>query len=218
MAEVRAEISMSLDGFVAGPNQNLEQPLGAGGELLHEWAFPLKTFREMHGREGGETGPDDELMAETVRATGAEIMGRRMFSGGEGPWEDDPNADGWWGDNPPFHTPVFVLTHHAREPLVKQGGTTFTFVTDGIESAHKQAREAAGGKDVAIGGGASAIQQAVNAGLVDELLIHAVPVLLGAGARLFDGIETIPQRLELSRHATSPTGVAHLTFSFPDGS
>ena len=212
MAKVTAEISMSLDGFVAGPNQTLEQPLGAGGELLHEWAFGLKTFREMHGTEGGETGSDDDLLAERVRETGAVVMGRRMFSGGDGPWEDDPNADGWWGDDPPFHVPVFVLTHHAREPLAMQGGTTFNFVTSGIESAIEQARAAAGDKNVAIGGGASVIQQGINAGLVDELLIHLVPVLLGGGVRLLDGVDDIPRKLERTHVADSPTGVTHLAF------
>ena len=126
---------MSLDGYVAGPNPSLENPLGEGGDQLHEWAFPLKSFREPHGLPGGKTGPDDDLVAESLRATGAVVMGRRMFSGGEGPWDDDVNAEGWWGDEPPFHIPVFVLTQHAREPLAMKGGTTFTFVTDGLESA-----------------------------------------------------------------------------------
>jgi len=135
MAQVFVDISMSLDGFVAGPNQTLEQPLGGGGEHLHEWMFRLASFRERHGLSGGETNPDSEILEESVRRTGAVVMGRRMFSGGEGPWEDDPNADGWWGDDPPFHVPVFVLTHSARETVVKEGGTTFTFVTGGIETA-----------------------------------------------------------------------------------
>ena len=141
---------MSLDGYVAGPNQTLEQPLGEGGERLHEWAFRLKSFRERHGMPGGETGPDDEVVDEWQEGNGAVVMGRRMFSGGAGAWDDDPNRDGWWGDDPPFHHSVFVLTHHPREPLAKQGGTTFVFVTDGIEAAVARAREAAGGKDVLI--------------------------------------------------------------------
>src|SRR5215218_5628310 len=150
MAKLTLDISMSLDGFVAGPNQTLEAPLGEGGESLHEWAFALKSFREPHGLSGGETNASSEVVDEALRSTAATVMGRRMFSGGEGPWEDDPNADGWWGDDPPFGVPVFVLTHHARETVHKQGGTSFTFVTDGIDSALEQARAAAGDRDVAI--------------------------------------------------------------------
>src|SRR5918992_3368647 len=186
MTRLVLDISMSLDGFVAGPNLTLEQPLGEGGERLHEWVVPLASWREPHGLPGGETGPDDDLFAEGIRATGAVIMGRRMFSGGEGPWEDDPKADGWWGDDPPFRHPVFVLTHHARAPVRKEGGTTFTFVTEGIEAALEQAREAAGEKDVALAGGASAIQQFLRAGLVEEFQIHVAPILLGRGTRLFE--------------------------------
>jgi len=199
---------MSLDGFVAGPNPSLEQPLGAGGERLHEWVFRLRSFREPHGLPGGETGPDDDVVAESWRATGAVVMGRRMFSGGEGPWEGDPNADGWWGDDPPFRVPVFVLTHHARETVQKQGGTSFAFVTDGIEAALEQARAAAADKDVYVGGGASVIQQYLNAGLVDELQVHVVPVLLGGGVRLFDGLDE-PVEVEATRVICSPT-VTHL--------
>src|SRR5437764_7897272 len=195
MAKLTLDISMSLDGFIAGPNQTLEHPLGEGGERLHEWAIAVKTFREMHGMSGGEVNADDDVLREVVGRAGATIMGRRMFSGGEGPWEEDPNADAWWGDDPPFHHPVFILTHHAREPVTKQGGTTFSFVTDGIESALAQARAAAGEKNVAIGGGASTAQQYLAAGLLDELQIHLVPVLLGDGVRLFDnrgvGLECI---------------------------
>ena len=140
MAKVRGDISMSLDGFVAGPNPSLEKPLGEGGDLLHEWAFAAASWRESHGLEGGEANADSELIEESIRSTGAVVMGRRMFSGGEGPWEDDPNAEGWWGDEPPFHVPVFVLTSHARETLTMQGGTTFTFVTEGIGAALEEAR------------------------------------------------------------------------------
>ena len=149
------DISMSLDGFVAGPDATLEEPLGVGGERLHDWVLRLASWRSMHGLEGGETGPDDELSRELQARVGAVVMGRRMFSGGDGPWESDPNADAWWGDDPPFHVPVFVLTHHEREPVVKEGGTTFTFVTDGIESALEQARAAAEDSDVQLSGGAS---------------------------------------------------------------
>jgi dihydrofolate reductase len=186
MGKVYVDISMSLDGFVAGPNQTLEQPLGEGGEQLHEWVFPLGSWRERHGLSGGETGPEDDFVEESLRNTAATVMGRRMFSGGAGAWEDDANADGWWGDDPPFGHPVFVLTHHPREPVSKQGGTTFTFVTDGVESALEQARAAAGDKDVVIAGGGNTIQQFLNTGLVNELQIHIAPVLLGDGVRLFD--------------------------------
>ena len=199
---------MSLDGFVAGPNPTLEEPLGERGERLHEWVFRLRSWREPHGLRGGETGPDDDVVTETLRATGAVVMGRRMFSGGEGPWADDPNADGWWGDDPPFHVPVFVLTHHARETVEKKGGTSFTFVTDGLEAALEQARAAAGDRDVHVAGGASAIQQCLNAGLLDELQVHVVPVLLGGGTPLFDGLDE-PFELEATRVICSPA-VTHL--------
>jgi dihydrofolate reductase len=199
MPKLILDISMSLDGFVAGPNQTLEEPLGHGGELLHEWVFGLKSWREPHGQEGGETSPANSLVEETLERTGATIMGRRMFSGGEGAWEDDPNADAWWGDDPPFHHPVFVLTHHPREPVTKKGGTTFTFVTDGIESALEQARQAAGELDVAVAGGANVVAQYLRAGLLDELQIHVVPVLLGGGVRLFEDHHLGPEPLKLDR-------------------
>jgi dihydrofolate reductase len=210
MAKVTCDLSMSLDGYVAGPNQTLEEPLGHGGERLHEWALRLKAFRERHGMEGGEPGPDNDIVEEWLDASGAVVMGRRMFSGGDGPWKDDPNADGWWGDEPPFQAPVFILTHHAREPVQKEGGTSYTFVTDGLESALDQARAAAGGKDVQIGGGASVVQQALNRGLLDELNIHLVPALLGtSGVRLLDGLQ--PAELELTRVIESPH-VTHLRY------
>ncbi|MFL5969864.1 MAG: dihydrofolate reductase family protein [Gaiellaceae bacterium] len=199
---VSCNISMSLDGYVAGPDPTLEEPLGRGGEQLHEWALRVKAFRETHGMEGGETGPDDDVIREWLERSGAVVMGRRMFSGGSGRWEDDPNAGGWWGDEPPFHSPVFVLTHHARETVEKGGGTSYVFVTDGPEAALAQAREAAGGKDVQLGGGASVIRQFLDAGLLDELNIHLAPVLLGGGVRLFDGAQ--PMQLELERVIESP--------------
>jgi dihydrofolate reductase len=211
MARVTTDISMSLDGFVAGPNQTLEHPLGEGGEQLHEWVFGLASWRERHGLEGGTSDADSEVVQETLDRTGATVMGRRMFSGGAGPWQDDPNADGWWGDEPPFRTPVFVLTHHARETVTKAGGTTFTFVTDGIDVALEQAQAAAGGKDVAIAGGASVIQQALEAGLLDELQIHVAPVLLGGGVRLFGDLGTEGIKVESSRVIESP-GVTHLRY------
>lgn len=211
MTRLFSDISISLDGFVAGPNQTLEQPLGEGGERLHEWAVRLASFRERHGLEGGERDSDDELVAESLRATGAVVMGRRMFSGGDGPWDEDPNADGWWGDDPPFHVPVFVLTHHPRETVVKEGGTSFVFVTDGIEAALEQAREAAGGKDVSVGGGASVIQQYLKAGLLDELQIHVAPVLLGSGVRLFEPLGIEPLALQTDR-VLSSSYATHLRF------
>jgi dihydrofolate reductase len=213
MAILMLDISISLDGFVAGPDQTLEEPLGEGGGRLHDWAFATAGFRRMHGRSGGETNVDNDVVEETLGNTGATLMGRRMFSGGEGPWEDDPNADAWWGDDPPFHHPVFILTHHPREPVTKQGGTTFTFVSDGIEAALEQARAAAGDRDVAIGGGANVAQQYLKAGLLDEFQLHVVPVLLGDGVRLFeDHLASIPGELECTRVIESPTGVSHLRY------
>jgi dihydrofolate reductase len=203
------DISVSLDGYVAGPDQSMEDPLGVGGEQLHEWAIATKAFQERHGHGGGEAGPDDEVVMESIANTGATIMGRRMYSGGSGPWEDDANARGWWGDDPPFHHPVFVLTHHERAPLQMEGGTTFTFVTDGIESALEQARAAAGDRDVAIGGGADVARQYLEAGLVEQLQLHVAPVLLGGGARLLDGFT---RRFENMRTQGSPSGVAHLKY------
>jgi dihydrofolate reductase len=212
VAQIFVDISMSLDGFVAGPNQTLEQPLGEGGEQLHEWILGLASWRAEHGMSGGGTGPDDDVVQETVARTGATVMGRRMFSSGEGPWEDDPKRDGWWGDEPPFHGPVFVLTHHPRETVQKQGGTTFAFVTDGIEAALEQARAAAGDRDVAVAGGADVVQQYLRAGLVDELQIHVAPLLLGGGVRLFGALEERPLGLEITRVIASPA-VTHLRYS-----
>jgi dihydrofolate reductase len=176
---------MSLDGYVAGPNQSSDNPIGEGGMRLHEWAFQSASWRERHGLSGGEINADTEVLEEVVQGIGAYIMGRKMFGGGPGPWQE--SWRGWWGEDPPYHVPVFVLTHHPREPLVMQGGTTFTFVTEGIESALAQARAAAGDKDVSIAGGASAVAQYLAAGLLDELYLHIVPIALGAGERIFDG-------------------------------
>jgi dihydrofolate reductase len=214
MTKLRLDISMSLDGYIAGPNQTIAEPLGESGEQLHEWVFGLASFRARHGGEGGKRNADDEIVAEAIAASGATVMGRKMFSGGSGRWEDDPRADGWWGDEPPFHGPVFILTHHPREPVVKQGGTTFTFVTDGIESALEQARAASGGKDVALGGGADVAQQYLNAGLLDEVQIHLAPLLLGGGVRLFGELDGGPLALEPTRIVTSPT-VTHLRYRVP---
>ena len=211
MARLTVGISMSLDGFVAGANQTMEQPLGEGGDQLHQWAFAAVSWRERHGLSGGESNPDSEVVEESLRTTGATVMGRRMFSGGQGPWQDDTNANGWWGEDPPFHHPVFVLTHHAREPVTMQGGTTFTFVTDGIQAALEQARVAAGGKDVTIGGGADVVQQYLAAGLLDELEIHLVPVLLGDGVRLLDNLGAGRAEFQSVRVIQSPT-VTHLKY------
>jgi dihydrofolate reductase len=211
MAKLKLDISMSLDGFITGPDVTLENPLGEGGELLHEWMTGLKAWREPHGLEGGEEGADDALVREGFQQQGAVIMGRRMFSGGSGPWEDDPNPDAWWGDDPPFHVPVFVLTHHEREPLAKQGGTTFYFVTGGIESALEQAREAAGERDVLIAGGAQVAQQYLKAGLLDEIQLHVSPVILGGGTRLFEGLGPDDAKLELTEVVESPK-VTHIRY------
>lgn len=208
MSRLKFQISVSLDGFVAGPNQSEEHPLGEGGMELHEWVLKLAAWRKPHGREGGEVNASTPIFEEATANVGATIMGRGMFGGGPGPWGDDPWR-GWWGEEPPFHRPVFVLTNHEREPLVLEG-TTFTFVTDGIESALTQATEAAGGGDVAIGGGAETIQQYLAAGLVDEMLLNVVPVLLGDGARL---LENLGAALGFDQvEAVDAPGVAHLKY------
>ena len=216
MTRLICDISISLDGFVAGLNPSLEQPLGEGGDLLHEWAFAAQSWRESHGLEGGEKNADSEVIEESISATGAVVMGRRMFSGGEGAWENDPRARGWWGDDPPFHVPVFVLTHHPRETLIMQGGTTFTHVTDGIRAAIDQARAAAGDKDVLLAGGASVVQQCLKAGLLDELQIHVAPVLLGGGVSLFGSLGAVPVELESTRVIESPA-VTHLRYRVVKG-
>jgi dihydrofolate reductase len=210
MSKVIAEISMSLDGYVAGPDPSLEEPLGKGGEQLHEWAFGARSWRETHGQEGGERNADSDVIDERVRATGAVVMGRKMFSGGSGPWEQDPRDRGWWGEDPPFHAPVFVLTHHEREPLPMEGGTTFNFVTGGIEAAIEQARAAAGEKDVHVAGGGTVVQQAIASGLLDELEVHVAPVFLGGGAPLFEGMAA-DVGLEILRVIDSPA-VTHLRY------
>jgi len=211
MSKLRFKISMSLDGFVAGPNQSVDNPLGVGGMRLHEWVFPLKAFREMHGLEGGEVNASSPIVENTFTNVGASVMGRHMFGGHPGPWSTVNPWAGWWGTNPPFHHPVFVVTHFAREPLVLEGGTTFTFVTDGIESALAQAKRAANGKDVSLGGGASVARQYLNAGLIDEMLISVAPTLLGGGERLFDGVGDATQAFELVETIQAPN-VTHCSF------
>ncbi len=208
---LRLRISVSLDGFAAGPNQSVEEPLGVGGEQLHEWVLPLAAWREPHGLQGGEVNASTAVMEEVQAGIGATIMGRHMFGGHPGPWSADRPWNGWWGEAPPFHHPVFVVTHHARPPLELKGGTTFTFVTGGIDSALEQARRAARGGDVALAGGADVARQYLRAGLVDEMQLHQVPVLLGAGERLFEGLDSLGD-LRLVRTLAAP-GVVHLKFA-----
>jgi dihydrofolate reductase len=206
-------LSMSVDGFVAGPDQSLDNPLGAGGTRLHEWVFETRAGRRMIGRAGGATGVDDNFLTRGEEGIGATIMGRNMFGPIRGPWAGDPWT-GWWGDEPPYHHPVFVLTHHARDPLPMEGGTTFSFVTDGIEAARQRAFDAAGGADVRLGGGASTVQQYLRAGLVDELHVAIVPILLGRGERLFDnlGDSGYADRYECVELVSS-AAVAHVRFA-----
>jgi dihydrofolate reductase len=203
---------MSLDGFVAGPSQSVSNPLGIGGMRLHEWAFPLAQWRAMHGLEGGEVNESSSVVEESLANIGATVMGRNMFGGHPGPWDAAKPWKGWWGDNPPFHHPVFVLTHHARAPLELEGGTAFTFITSGIEAALEQARRAAEGKDVSLAGGASAAQQYLVAGLVDEMEINLVPILLGRGERLFENVGSDLHGLELVQTVAAPN-VTHLKFA-----
>jgi dihydrofolate reductase len=212
MSKLRFKISMSLDGFVAGPSQSLDNPLGIGGERLHEWIVPLTVWRAMHGLEGGEVNVSSAVVDESTANVGATVMGRNMFGGHPGQWNTNEPWTGWWGDNPPFHHPVFVLTHYAREPLAMDGGTTFNFVTDGIAAALEQARRAAGGQDVSLAGGANAAQQYLKAGLVDEMEISLVPILLGSGERLFEGLGDDLHGLELVRTVAAPN-VTHLKFA-----
>jgi dihydrofolate reductase len=212
MAKLRAHnIATSIDGYMAGPDQGPDDPLGVGGRALHEWAFATKTFREMTGEAGGDTGIDDDFMAQGFAGVGASILGRNMFGPVRGSWGDE-SWRGWWGDNPPYHHPTFVLTHHPREPLPMEGGTTFYFVTDGIEAARERAFDAAGGLDVRLGGGAATIREYLKAGLLDELHIALVPVLLGGGERVFDGLDGGPEGYECTEFVASPS-VAHIRLS-----
>jgi dihydrofolate reductase len=210
MGKLYADISMSLDGFVAGPNIGPEQPLGEGGERLHDWIVGLASWRASHGMSGGRTGRDDEVAKKLVARGGAVIMGKNMFGPGQGAPSDDGTWQGWWGDDPPFHKPVFVLTHQKREPL-QLSDTTFTFVNDGPESALEQARAAAGDDEVLIAGGASAIQQYLGAGQLDELFLHVAPLLLGDGVRLFDNLDGADPKLEPFEVIESPV-VTHLRY------
>ena len=209
MSKVRFQIAVSVDGYTAGPNQSKQDPLGVGGEALHDWVVVLEVWRRHQGMEGGEVNASTPVVEEAVSNVGAYVMGRNMFGGGPGPWRTDPPWNGWWGDDPPYHTPVFVLTHHPREPLVMEGGTTFAFVTDGTESALDQAKEAAGGRDVMIAGGANVIQQYLAAGSVDEFDLHIVPVVLGGGERLLANVGDL--ELDQVRVIEAP-GVTHVKY------
>lgn len=201
MGKVTSDMSMSLDGFITGPNDDIENPLGDGGDRLHQWVYDLASWREPHGLTGGKTNRDSEVLDEAFKSAGAFLMGRRMFDLGEK----------HWGDNPPFHRPVFVVTHNVQETLTKEGGTTFTFVNDGIESALEKAKTAAGGKSVSVSGGANIIQQLLKARLLDEIQIHLVPVLLGDGRRLFNQIAS--EHIELvSTRVVESDDVTHLRF------
>lgn len=205
MSKLRVEsFTISLDGFGAGPNQDLAHPLGVGGTALHGWAMSTRTFQQqVFGNAGGAGGVDDDFAARGFRNMGAWILGRNMFGPVRGPWPDE-SWRGWWGDNPPYHVPVFVLTHHPRPPLVMEGGTTFHFVTDGPAAALARAREAAGGKDVRVGGGVNVIQQYLRLRLIDELHIAMAPVLLGTGERLFQGIDLPALGYACTQHVASP--------------
>ena len=210
MSKLKFSVSVSLDGYMAGPNQSVENPLGIGGMRLHDWAFGLASFRQAHGLEGGDVNASDRVVGEMFENVGAVIMGRNMFGGQPGPWRGD-EWQGWWGEDPPYHMPVFVLTHHAREPMPLQGGTTFYFVTDGIHSALAQARAEAGDKDILIAGGAAAIRQYLAAGLVDEANIALVPVLLGSGERPLGELGEAGLTLAQERVIEAP-GVTHLRY------
>jgi dihydrofolate reductase len=204
---VTSNISISLDGFVAGPNQSLEDPIGVGGMRLHQWVFKTAAWQSQQGAEGGEQGPDSDVVATSAAGVGAYVMGRNMFAPGRGEW--DLNWSGWWGEDPPYHVPVFVLTHHPREPLVMQGGTTFNFVTEGIERALELAKAASAGANVQIAGGASTIRQYLGAGLLDQLTLHIVPVVLGRGERLLEDVgDPVLQPVEVIR---SPA-VTHIKY------
>ena len=210
MARLRVHnLAVSLDGYAAGPDQSLDNPMGVGALRLHDWAVATRAWRRAHGMDGGEEGVDNDMVARADDGIGATVMGRNMFGPVRGRWEDSPEWRGWWGDEPPFHHPVFVLTHHARPPLEMAGGTTFHFVADGIESALGQAFDAAGGADVRLGGGASTVQQYLRAGLVDELHVAVAPVLLGGGERLLESVGGHwPAGYECASF-TASTGVAH---------
>jgi dihydrofolate reductase len=211
MSKFRCDISISADGFVAGPNQSDENPLGEGGEGLHDWVVPLAAWRQYQGKQGGEVNESTRIFEESVENVGASVMGRNMFGPPTGGDWGDGDWKGWWGDDPPYHNDVFILTHHERDSMEMEGGTTFHFVTDGIERALERAKESADGQDVRLWGGAQVINQYLAAGLLDELELHIVPVLLGGGARLFDNLGGAGVRLEQVRAVEAP-GVTHLKY------
>ena len=210
MSKLRLSITMSLDGYVAGPDQSEENPLGVGGMALHEWFFPLAAFREMHGGDGGEVNASSAVVEERRADIGATIMGRNMFGPVRGPWPDE-SWRGWWGEDPPYHHPVFVLTHHPREPLEMEGGTSFHFVSDGIEAALAQAKDAAQERDVWLAGGGSVANQYLAARLVDEIDVSVAPLILGAGARLCEGLDPGMLTLKQIRAVDAP-GVTHIKY------
>jgi dihydrofolate reductase len=209
MGKVKFQLAISVDGFVAGPHQSVENPLGQGGMALHNWALALEVWRRAQGQQDGEVNASTAVVEEYQSNIGAHVMGRNMFGGGSGPWSKDESWNGWWGDDPPYHTPVFVVTHHPREPLELQGGTTFYFVTDGIESALQQAKTVAKGQDILIAGGANVVRQYLAAGSIDEFELHVTPVLLGDGEPLFDDIMDL--KLEQIRAVEAP-GVTHIKY------
>lgn len=212
MPKLRVQsLSVSLDGYAAGPNQDIDNPLGVGGMALHQWAFATRTFQRMHGSEGGTTGLDEDYAARGFDNIGAWVLGRNMFGPIRGPWPDDA-WKGWWGENPPYHTPVFVLTHHPRPSLTMRGGTIFHFVTEGIHAALQRATDAAKGKDVRLGGGVATIRQYLNARLVDEMHLAVAPILLGSGENLFAGIDLPKLGYACIEHASSPS-VTHVVIT-----
>jgi dihydrofolate reductase len=209
MSSFRFQLAISLDGYVAGPHQSVENPLGVGGMELHRWVIELEAWRRQQGLEGGVVNASTPVVEEVQANVGAGVIGRNMFGGGPGPWSEDEPWNGWWGDEPPYHAPIYVLTHHPRPPLEMEGGTTFFFVTEGIEAALAQAKRAAGGMDVLLGGGANVVQQYLAVGLVDEFELHIVPILLGDGERLFEHVDAL--KVEQVRAIDAP-GVTHIKY------
>ncbi len=206
-----AAFSISADGYGAGPSQSLENPIGIGGMAVHDWFFPTRTFQSMHGNGVGTTGIDEDFAARSFENVGASIMGRNMFGPVRGPWLDEA-WKGWWGENPPFHTPVFVLTHHARAPITMAGGTTFHFVTEGIQAAVQQATAAANGKDIRVGGGVSTIQQFLRAKLIDQFHLAISPTLLGSGEQLFTNIDLVKLGYQVTEHVSTEKAM-HIVFT-----